>query len=209
MCGIAGIVHRDRAADPALLGRMLDALVHRGPDAEGRHVDGPVALGMRRLAVIDPVGGDQPLRSEDGRIVLVGNGELYDEPPLRAALRVRGHRFAGGSDLEVLVHLWEEHGPAALEHVRGMFAVALWDDRRRELFLARDRLGKKPLYWALHDGALRFGSEPRALLQDPAVPRDVDPRALDAFLANGYVPHGRSAFAALRRLGPGCALRWR
>jgi asparagine synthase (glutamine-hydrolysing) len=209
MCGIAGIVTDGRPVDPGLLARMVDALEHRGPDGAGLHVDGRVGLGMRRLAVIDPAGGDQPLRSEDGRLVLVGNGEIYDEPALRAGLRARGHRFAGGSDLESVVHLWEERGPAALHELRGMFAIALWDARERELVLARDRVGKKPLAWALHDGTLRFGSEPRAILQDPGVPRDVDPAALDDFLVNGYVPHGRSAFSAVHRLPPGGLLRWR
>lgn len=209
MCGIAGMVTDGRPADPLLLERMLEAIVHRGPDGAGRLCDGPVALGMRRLAVIDPLHGDQPLTSEDGRIVLVGNGEIYGEPALRSALQARGHRFSGGSDLEVVVHLWEELGPAALEQLRGMFAIAVWDGRHGELFCARDRVGKKPLYWTLWDGALRFASEPRAILQDPAVPRDVDPTAIDAFLAGGYVPHGQSAFAALRRLPPGGALRWR
>lgn len=209
MCGIAGLVTDGPPVDPALLGRMVDALHHRGPDGAGIHVDGPVGLGMRRLAVIDPVGGDQPLRSEDGALTLVGNGEIYGEPALRAGLRARGHRFAGGSDLESVVHLWEERGADALRELRGMFALALWDARASELVLARDRFGKKPLVWALHDGALRFGSEPRAILQDPAVPRDVDPRAIDDFLVNGYVPHRRSAFAALRRLPPGGLLRWR
>lgn len=209
MCGIAGKVTSAERVEPALIERMCQTLVHRGPDAYGAHCDGPVGLGMRRLAVIDLEHGDQPIYSEDRQLVLVFNGEIYNHRSLREALVSRGHRFAGGSDAEVVVHLWEELGPSAIEQLRGMFAFALWDAGARRLHLARDRLGKKPLFYALRDGALSFGSEPRALLEDPAVPRDIDPQAIDAYLVNQYVPHHLSAFRSLRKLAPATLLSWK
>jgi asparagine synthase (glutamine-hydrolysing) len=207
MCGIAGMV--GGRADRELISRMCDSLLHRGPDGEGLHVEGQVGLGMRRLAIIDLEGGDQPIYSEDGRIVLVFNGEIYNYRELAAGLRARGHVLRSESDSEVIVHLYEEHGADCVHHLRGMFAFAIWDGRSGELLLARDRVGKKPLFWALHDGVLRFASEPRAILLDPAVPRDVDFAAIDAFLVNQYVPHDLCAFAALRKLPPASRLRWR
>jgi asparagine synthase (glutamine-hydrolysing) len=209
MCGIAGVISARAPVDPAQLGRMCESLRHRGPDSLGTHVQGGVGLGIRRLAVIDLVSGDQPLYSEDGRVVLVLNGEIYNHEELRRELAGRGHRFATGSDAEVVVHLWEELGPRCVERLRGMFAFAVWDERSAELFLARDRVGKKPLFWAQTADALVFGSEPRAVLDHPGVGRDVDLAAIDAFLVNQYVPHGRSAFRALRKLPPASTLRWR
>ena len=164
---------------------------------------------MRRLAIIDLVHGDQPLYSEDRKVVLVLNGEIYNHVALREDLVKRGHRFSGGSDAEVVVHLWEELGPGCVERLRGMFAFAIWDERRRELFLARDRLGKKPIFYAHNEGWLSFASEPRAILQDPVVSREVDPTAIDAYLVNQYVPHGLCAFRHLRKLAPGSTLSWR
>lgn len=209
MCGIAGKVSGGEPVPAELIGRMCEAILHRGPDGEGIHVDGTVGLGMRRLAIIDLVTGDQPLRSEDGRVVAVFNGEIYNHVSLRAELERRGHRFHGHSDGEVIVHLYEEHGPACVEQLRGMFAFALWDEGQRQLMLARDRVGKKPLYYARAGDALLFASEPRSILLDPAVPRDLDPRALDAFLVNQYVPHELCAFAALSKLPPATRLLWR
>jgi asparagine synthase (glutamine-hydrolysing) len=209
MCGIAGKVSGRGPVDRDLVHRMCEALRHRGPDAEGIHVEGPVGLGMRRLAIIDLESGDQPFYSEDGNAVLVLNGEIYNHEELRAGLVARGHSFRSRSDAEVVVHLWEEEGRDCVRRLRGMFAFAIWDQRDRLLFLARDRMGKKPLFYAHRDDALWFGSEPRALLQDPELPRDVDLGAIDAFLAGGYVPHERSAFAALAKLPPGSTLAWR
>ncbi len=209
MCGIAGRVTGGEPVEQRLLERMCDAIHHRGPDSQGLHVDGPVGLGMRRLAVIDLVCGDQPIYSEDREVVAVFNGEIYNHVALREELLARGHRFVGESDGEVLVHLWEEHGAGCVERLRGMFAFAIWDNRSRELFLARDRLGKKPLYWAHHDGALSFASEPRALFQDERLPRTVDPVAIDAFLVNQYVPHSLCAFERVNKLPPASTLRWR
>jgi asparagine synthase (glutamine-hydrolysing) len=209
MCGIAGKVSVGPSVDPALLDRMCSALRHRGPDSQGVHLGGAVGLGIRRLAIIDLVHGDQPLYSEDRSVALVLNGEIYNHEELRAELRARGHRFASGSDAEVVVHLWEEIGPRCIHRLRGMYAFALWDARSGELFLARDRVGKKPLYYASRPDALTFGSEPRAVLEDPAVSRAVDLGAIDAFLVNQYVPHDMCAFRELRKLPPASTLRWR
>ncbi|HMS60907.1 MAG TPA: asparagine synthase (glutamine-hydrolyzing) [Solirubrobacteraceae bacterium] len=209
MCGIAGRIDPGGGGDPVLLRAMCDAMVHRGPDSAGYLVDGGVMLGMRRLAIIDVAGGDQPRFSEDGSVAVVFNGEIYNHRELRAGLLARGHVLSSDADTEVIAHLWEEHGPDCVTHLRGMFAVAIWDAGRRELLLARDRLGKKPLYWSDAGGILRFGSEPRVVLQDPDVPRDVDPVAIDAFLVNQYVPHDLCAFAALHKLPPASRLHWR
>ena len=209
MCGIAGKVSATGEVDAERLGRMCESLRHRGPDSFGSHVRGGVGLGIRRLAVIDLVRGDQPFSTEDGNAVLVLNGEIYNHEELRAGLLRRGHRFVSRSDAEVVVHLWEELGPRCVERLRGMFAFAIWDERRGELFLARDRVGKKPLYYALTADGLVFASEPRAALQDPGVSREIDLAAIDAFLVNQYVPHHLSAFRALRKLPPASTLRWR
>lgn len=209
MCGIAGRVTPDLPADREIVEAMCDALAHRGPDSRGVHADGDVALGMTRLAVIDLRTGDQPLHSEDGSVVLVLNGEIYNHRRLRSELTRRGHRFASRSDAEVVVHLWEEEGERCVERLRGMFAFALWDERRQQLFLARDRLGKKPLVYAHGPAGISFASEIRALLRDPTVPREIDLRAIDAFLVNQYVPRDRCAFGAIRKLAPACTLSWR
>jgi len=209
MCGIAGKVTGGEPVAAELIGRMCDAIRHRGPDGEGIHVEGPVALGMRRLAIIDLVTGDQPLVSEDGQVVAVFNGEIYNHLELRAELERRGHAFRGHSDGEAIVHLYEEHGPECVTRLAGMFAFALWDARERRLLLARDRVGKKPLFYARAGDALLFASEPRSILLDPSVPRDLDHRALDAFLVNQYVPHDLCAFRALAKLPPATRLLWR
>ncbi len=209
MCGIAGRVALEGGPDRALLARQLDALVHRGPDGSGMHLDGEIALGMRRLAVIDVEHGQQPLYSEDGTVVVVGNGELYEHRAQQAQLEARGHVFATGSDIEIVVHLYEEHGIDVVHHLHGMFAIALWDAARGRLLLARDRMGKKPLLWAgPRPGVLVFGSEARAVLADPDVPRTLDLEALDATLATQYVPPDRTPWAAVRPLPPGGRLVW-
>lgn len=208
MCGIAGKVTSGEPVQAELLARMCDSIRHRGPDGEGIHLDGPVGLGMRRLAIIDIAGGDQPLYSEDRQVVVVFNGEIYNHRELRIELERGGHRFRGHSDGEVIAHLYEERGTECVERLAGMFAFALWDARERRLLLARDRVGKKPLYYARRGGTLLFASEPRAILLDPEVPRDVDPRALDAFLVNQYVPHDLCAFSALEKLPPATRLLW-
>ena len=207
MCGIAGFLHfdRERAADRRVLERMTRTLVHRGPDDEGFYADGPVALGMRRLRIIDLEGGRQPISNEDGTVWVVFNGEIYNFPELRRELESR-HRFRTRSDTEVIVHLYEEQGVDCVRALRGMFAFALWDARRHRLMLARDHLGKKPLYYAHTRDGLVFGSEIKALLAAPSVDRALDLEALDDYLALGYVPAPRSIFAGIRKLPPASVL---
>ena len=208
MCGIYGALSNDpaRPVELALLERMGDVLTHRGPDGGGLHRDGPLGMGMRRLSIIDLVGGDQPMANEDGSVWVVFNGEIYNYRELTADLRSRGHRFATASDTEVLVHLYEEYGERCVEPLRGMFAFAIWDAPRRSLLLARDRLGIKPLYYAAtHQGVL-FGSELKALLQSSWLPRRLDQRALVSYLQYGYVPDPLSILEGVAKLPPGHTL---
>jgi asparagine synthase (glutamine-hydrolysing) len=212
MCGIAGFVDVEPSpAEPreALLRRMCEAIRHRGPDDEGVHVDGLAAIGMRRLAIIDVNSGHQPMTGEDGRIVVVFNGEIYNFRELAAELQALGHRFRTRSDTEVIVHAWEQWGEAALSRLNGMFGIAVWDGATRTLWLARDRAGIKPLHYAIDGGRLVFGSEIKSLLADPRVPRALDPHALDHYCSFLYTPPDRSIFAGIRKLPPGHALRWR
>jgi len=182
---------------------MSATLVHRGPDSDGAHVDGPVGIACRRLSIIDIEGGDQPIANEDGTVHVVQNGEIYNYLELRAELASCGHRFATRCDTEVLVHLYEELGPAFAERLRGMFAIAIWDAGRRRLVLARDRYGIKPLYYRDTSGGLEFASELRAL------PRgEIDPDAVEAFLAFNSVPAPYSIFRETRKLPPGHVLVW-
>jgi asparagine synthase (glutamine-hydrolysing) len=181
---------------------------HRGPDSAGLFADDGVAIGVQRLAVIDLESGDQPIYNEDGSVVVVLNGEIYNFAQLREELVRAGHRFRTQSDTEVVVHLYEEMGRECVERLRGMFAFALWDRRTRRLLLARDRVGKKPLFYSVRDGRLWFASEPRAILASGQVPRDVDYHAIDEFLHYQCVPCPRSAFAAIRKLPPACTLTW-
>ena len=205
MCGISGFLNRDaqRPADRELLGRMTDVIAHRGPDGSGLHVDGPLALGHRRLSIIDlSSAGAQPMTNEDGTIWIVFNGEIYNFLDLRAELVARGHLFRSHCDTEVLVHGYEEWGDELPERLCGMFAFAIWDAKRHRLFLARDRLGKKPLYYHLGKERLSFGSEIKSLLCDPSVPRELDEEALDLYLSLRYVPAGLTAFARIHKLPP-------
>jgi len=199
MCGIAGIVGRQNRQ--ALEG-MVQALVHRGPDDHGVWVGPEIGLGMRRLSIIDLAGGRQPMTNEDETLHVVFNGEIYNFRDLRADLLQRGHRFRTQSDTEVLLHLYEEAGPACVERLRGMFAFALWDAPRRSLLLARDRLGKKPLFYWQRDGLFIFASEIKALLCHPAVARNVDWEAFHHYLAFGYTPGDRSIFDGIAKLPP-------
>jgi asparagine synthase (glutamine-hydrolysing) len=208
MCGIYGILSLSgsRRCDPALLARMGRMLTHRGPDDEGSFVDDELLLGMRRLSIIDVSGGQQPISSEDGQVVAVCNGEIYNFQRLRTELERAGHRFATGSDSEVIVHLYEERGAAFLEELEGMFALALWDRSRRRLIVARDALGIKPLYYASVAGQFAFASEAKALLLVPPLRARLDPGALSQYLAVGYVCAPASLFAGVRKLLPGEAL---
>jgi asparagine synthase (glutamine-hydrolysing) len=214
MCGIAGFVERQneaargRAAE--VLDRMCRVISHRGPDDQGTRVQGPVALGMRRLSIIDLAGGNQPISGCDPSVMVVFNGEIYNYREVQKELEGRGHRFHTHSDTEAIVHAYEEYGAGCVEHLRGMFAFALWDERRRELFIARDRAGKKPLYYTLtQTGTLVFGSELKSLLEHPEVERELDPEALDAYLTFGYVPDPLSIFRGIRKLPPGHHLTYK
>jgi asparagine synthase (glutamine-hydrolysing) len=208
VCGIAGALSREGPVQPEMVERMCATMLHRGPDSRGVHSGPGVALGVQRLAVIDIEGGDQPIYNEDGSVVVVCNGEIYNFAELREELVRAGHRFSTGSDTEVLVHLYEELGDACVDRLRGMFAFAIWDERRRRLLLARDRVGKKPLFYSSQAGRLLFASEPRAILESGHVPRDVDYEAVDAYLHYQCVPGPRSAFAAIRKLAPAHTLTW-
>lgn len=207
MCGLSGVISLvGDAADPALVRRMTATLRHRGPDDDGVWADGPVALGHRRLRIIDLEGGRQPMLNARGTVVAVLNGELYNFQELRAELRAKGHRFATASDTEVLAQAYDAWGEGCLHRLNGMFACALWDIERRTLTLARDRMGEKPLYYAEAGGAVIFGSEVRALLAHPAVTRDVDPHGVLRYLTSGYVPDPHSIFRGIRKLPPGHVL---
>jgi asparagine synthase (glutamine-hydrolysing) len=203
MCGICGIASRAGSPDPGRLRAMSASLVHRGPDSGGEYLDGPVALGARRLSIIDLAGGDQPIENEDGSCVVVQNGEIYNYPELRRELERDGHAFRTNCDTEIHLHLYEQDGPEYLRRLRGMFAVALWDGRRRRLVLARDRYGIKPLYYRDAGDTLEFASELRAL------PRgEVDLDALEAFLAFNSIPAPYSIFRDSRKLPAGHVLVW-
>jgi asparagine synthase (glutamine-hydrolysing) len=208
MCGIAGKIDLARPVDGDLVNRMCEMIEHRGPDGRGVHLSGGVGLGIQRLAVIDLHTGDQPIYNEDRSVVVVLNGEIYNYLELREGLIARGHTLATSGDTEVIVHLYEELGEACVGELRGMFAFALWDERRGRLLVARDRLGKKPLFYRATDRALWFASEPRSILQDPEVPRTPDWTAIDSYLRYQYVPHPRSAFGAVRKLPPAHTMTW-
>jgi asparagine synthase (glutamine-hydrolysing) len=207
MCGIAGFVSPPgERADRDVIARMVAALRHRGPDAVGYHVDGRVALGVARLRVIDLETGDQPIACEDGSVSVVLNGEIYGFAALRAELESRGHRFRSRSDTEIIAHAWEDEGERCVDRLNGMFALALWDARRERLFLARDRMGEKPLHYTVAGRTLVFASELRALLAHPAVSARLDPEGLARYLAFDYVPDPHSILHGVRKLPPGHVL---
>ncbi len=208
VCGIAGEVGAHDSVLKERVVRMCAAMRHRGPDSRGAFAEGDVALGIQRLKVIDLESGDQPIYNETGDVVVVMNGEIYNFPQLRADLERRGHRFATQTDTEVIVHLYEEFGTACIEHLRGMFALALWDRSRRKLLLARDRVGKKPLFYCLRGQRLSFASEVQGLLQDASIPRTVNHQAIEQYLHLFYVPDPESAFSALKKLPPGHIMTW-
>jgi asparagine synthase (glutamine-hydrolysing) len=202
MCGICGHLHTDpdRAVDRSLLERMNNAIRHRGPDSAGLYVSGNVGLAMRRLAIIDLAGGDQPMTNEDGTIQLVFNGEIYNFRALREELLRAGHRFATNSDTEVIVHAYEQWGDETLLRLHGMFALALWDARRERLLLARDRMGEKPLYWHYSSEGLLWGSEAKTLLTAPWVGRQVNPLALHHYLTLQYTPDPLTIYENMHQL---------
>ena len=211
MCGIVGFVNTAAAeADRSVLERMNAAIMHRGPDDDGFFIDGGAALAMRRLSIIDIAGGQQPIHNEDRTKWIVFNGEIYNFQEVRDDLEKRGHRFYTKSDTETVIHLYDEYGPECVDHLRGMFALAIWDTREKTLFLARDRVGKKPLLYSHQpNGSIIFGSEFRALLAHPDVSREVEPRAIDNYLSFLCVPAPMTAFRSIRKLEPGHWLRWK
>jgi asparagine synthase (glutamine-hydrolysing) len=209
MCGIVGIfdLSGERTVSRELVTRMNDSQLHRGPDELGYHFEAGLGLGHRRLSIIDLSTGQQPLYNEDGSVVIVYNGEIYNYRDLIPELVSLGHSFQTKSDTEVIVHAWEQWGEDCVRRLRGMFAFALWDRNRETLFLARDRLGVKPLYYAaLADGMLVFGSELKSLVLHPAFRREIEPRAVEDYLAYGYVPEPYSIFRQALKLPPGCTL---
>jgi asparagine synthase (glutamine-hydrolysing) len=212
MCGIAGIfdTREARRVDASLLGRMNQSQFHRGPDDGGVHIEPGVGLAHRRLSIIDLSNGHQPLFNEDGSVVVVYNGEIYNFPELTTELLAAGHQFRTHCDTEVIVHAWEEWGEACVDRFRGMFAFAIWDRNQGSLFLARDRLGIKPLHYALlSDGRLLFGSELKSLLVYDGLPRTIEPRSVEDYFALGYVPEPRTIFKDVFKLPPGHTLRIR
>jgi asparagine synthase (glutamine-hydrolysing) len=208
MCGIAGYIVKDKNAPMAEREALLDAMCrvikHRGPDDQGMLVKNRAAIGMRRLSIIDLVGGHQPIFNEDGTIAIVFNGEIYNFQELKKELESRGHRFQTNSDTETIVHAYEEFGEDCPNHLRGMFAFAIWDERNEKLFIARDRVGKKPLYFTqTKSGVFLFGSELKSLMLHPEFEREIKPEALDAYFTFGYVPDPLCIFKNVEKLAPG------
>src|SRR5262249_35770835 len=187
-----------------ILTNMCEVIRYRGPDDSGSLLKDGVALGMRRLSIIDLAGGHQPISGEDGTATIVFNGEIYNFKELQAQLEARGHIFRTQSDTEAIVHACAEYGPAWVDHLRGMFAFALWDERNRRLFIARDRAGEKPLYYTITaSGTFVFGSELKSLLEHPGVVRETSAESLDAYFSLGYVPDPLSIFKNIKKLSPG------
>ena len=206
MCGISGWfdTKEKRPPNAVLLKRMNDAIAHRGPDGEGFFLAPGIGLGHRRLAIIDLVTGDQPMANRDGSVQIVFNGEIYNLRELRQLLEARGRTLRTNSDTEVIIQAWEEWGPDSISRLQGMFAFALWDSHRQSLFLVRDRLGEKPLYYSkLDDGELIFGSELKALLVHPRCRRDIDPQGVEDFFSLGYVMEPRSIYKSVKKVPAG------
>src|SRR5882762_1103076 len=208
MCGICGklMFEREGRVSPALVRSMADAIQHRGPDDDGYHFSGPIGLGFRRLSIVDVSTGHQPISNEDGSVWVVFNGEIYNYRELRAELAAKGHTLKTQTDTEVLVHLYEEYGTQMVEKLRGMFGFAIWDEKQRTLFLARDRVGIKPLYYCWTRRFLSFGSEIKAILADPEVEREVDRTMIDRFLTFYYMPGEQTLFKNIFKLPPGSYL---
>jgi asparagine synthase (glutamine-hydrolysing) len=205
MCGIAGMMKfgGEARADSAALRRMCDVIAHRGPDDDGFYTDGPVGIGMRRLSIIDVAGGHQPISNETGSIWIVFNGEIYNYSDLRKDLEARGHRYRTNSDTETIVHLYEEYGRDCVNHLRGMFAFAIWDRDKRSLFVARDRLGIKPLYYRLTSESFLFGSEIKVILAHGGVRSEFHSSALPEYLAFGYLSGEETFYDGISKLLPG------
>ena len=205
MCGIAGILEfaRDARANPAALRAMCQIIAHRGPDDDGFFTDGPAAIGMRRLSIVDVAGGHQPISNEDGTLTIVFNGEIYNHASVREQLIARGHSYRTHSDTETIVHLYEEYGRDCVNHLRGMFAFAIWDRNQKTLFIARDRLGIKPLYYQLTPSRLLFGSEIKVLMAHGSIRPEFNRSALPEYLAFGYLSGEDTFYSGLQKLLPG------
>jgi asparagine synthase (glutamine-hydrolysing) len=205
MCGLTGIFEYERSTQVSseLVHRMNETIVHRGPDDEGIYVGPGIGLGFRRLSIIDLAGGHQPISNEDGTIWVMLNGEIYNYPELRKELLERGHTLTTRSDTETIVHLYEEYGEGCFRRLRGMFAIVLWDSAQRRVLLARDRIGKKPLFYAADKNRLVFGSELKALLAADGLPRDLDPQALSDYFSFGYIPAPKTIYRQVRKVLPG------
>jgi asparagine synthase (glutamine-hydrolysing) len=209
MCGICGLSHSDnRKPERALLEKMNAAIAHRGPDSDGFHTDAGVGLAMRRLAIIDVSGGDQPIANEDESVWIIFNGECYNYPEMRAELERRGHRFTTKTDTECIVHFYEDEGDDCVKRLRGMFAFALWDDNKKRLLLVRDRLGKKPMYYTIQNGTLYFGSELSAILAALPHKPEIDLEALDLYLSLQYVPDPLTIYQGIYKLPAAHTLVW-
>jgi asparagine synthase (glutamine-hydrolysing) len=205
MCGIAGLASLSGPLAPEVresIRAMTGRIAHRGPDGDGFQIEEYAALGHRRLAIIDVAGGHQPLSNEDGSVWIAFNGEIYNHHPLRERLEARGHRFRTRSDTEAIVHAWEEFGESCVDHLQGMFAFAIWDRKRRVLFAARDRLGKKPFFYATLGGVLHFASEIKAIAASPLWNDEVDLSALEGYLSLGYFLAPATVYQHVRKLEP-------
>src|SRR5258707_12855235 len=205
MCGICGIFNFDRLEKfpEEIVHRMNETIVHRGPDDEGVYCGEGIGFGFRRLSIIDLSGGHQPISNEDGRLWVMLNGEIYNYPELRQELESRGHHFATRSDTETIVHLYEEYGEDCFRRLRGMFAIALWDSQERKLLLARDRVGKKPLFYGADSKQIIFGPELKVLLAAGGMPREIDHQALCDYFSCGYIPAPKTIYRAARKVQPG------
>jgi asparagine synthase (glutamine-hydrolysing) len=205
MCGITGVMQfrRDARVEPGVVRRMCDVMAHRGPDDDGVYTSGPIGLGMRRLSIVDLASGHQPLSNEDNTLWIVFNGEIYNHAELRPKLEARGHVYRTHSDTETIIHAYEEYGHDCVQHLRGMFAFAIWDSRRKCLFVARDRLGIKPLYYQLTDQHLVFGSEIKVVLAYPGVEPRFERANLPEYLAFGYLSGEETFYSGIRKLMPG------
>src|SRR5689334_23196080 len=204
MCGILGVLDfANRRLPEQNLEAALNAIRHRGPDDEGTFISGPITLGFRRLSIVDLARGHQPMSNEDGTLWIVFNGEIYNHPELRPILEQRGHRYSTNSDTETILHLYEEYGEDCVHHLRGMFAFAIWDTRKRKVFGARDRLGIKPLYYAINDARFAFASEIKALLEMPGIRPTLNRGTLPEFFAFGYLSSDETLFDGISKLPPG------
>ncbi|HEX8998519.1 MAG TPA: asparagine synthetase B, partial [Blastocatellia bacterium] len=204
MCGIIGFVNLDQQqpANERIARAMNQAILHRGPDDEGFYVNANVAMGMRRLSIIDLAGGHQPISNEDGSVWVVFNGEIYNYQELRQGLLARGHQLRTNSDTETIVHLYEDYGDDLIQHLNGMFGFALWDERRQRLLIARDRMGEKPLYFTQTDSAFVFASELKALVEHPSVQRRLNLLALRKYLQYEFVPSPHTMLEGVQKLPP-------